>query len=96
MYTLKLTDLKALDAAGLQAQIDKAISAMLYPHDDPEFVWPESGTPTTLQITDDTGQLLAGNVVALRYLWFLYKKATIPNYTGDTSPSWYEHPAARG
>jgi hypothetical protein len=88
MLSLKLSELKAQTAAELQLTLDRALSAMLYPHDDPSY---KDGS-VMLDIEDDCGTTAYGggaNLVAMRYLWFLYKKATIPNFVAGHSPIWY-------
>lgn len=90
MLTLKMSELKAQSADELRRTLDRAMAAMLYPHDDPSH---KDGDFLTLDIVDDLGTTArggAGNLVALRYIWFLYKKATIPGYTGQDMRSWYE------
>lgn len=89
MLSLNLSDLKKQTAQELQATIDRALSAMLYPQDDLDYV---DGDTQMLRIVDDLGTTALGgaaNIVALRYLWLLYKKATIPNYVPAHSPAWY-------
>ena len=80
MLEFKLSELKALNAAELQDALDRALSAMLYPLDDPSY---KEGDEK-LCVVDDAGTTPLGGayygLVALRYIWFLYKKATIPGY----------------
>ena len=89
MLILNIHALKIMAPPELQATIDRAISAVLYPCDDPTYV---DGFRLAI---DRDGEALAYDVVALRYLWFLYKQATIPGYRSDASPAWYD-PDSRG
>ncbi len=77
MLLLKAEDLKQQTAGQLRETIDKALAAMLYPYDDPSY---KEGS-IKLQIDCDEART-AYELVAIRYLWFLYKKATIPGYSG--------------
>ena len=88
MYTLQIEHLKSLDAEGLRTIMDKALSAMLYPMDDPTHT---PGNFLTLEIKKGD-EFVGGNIVALRYIWMLYKRATIPGYVAGHSPEWYEPP----
>lgn len=92
MLTLRIEALKAMSAHELQVTLDSAISAMLFPYDDPTY---DGGWKLQI-IGNDPPEMLAGEVVALRYLWFLYKKATIPGYEGGHSPAWFNQPDSQG
>lgn len=86
MLTLKVDDLKLQTAEQLRETIDTALSAMLYPNDDPSYR--EGGVKLKIEHSDV--RRTAYDLVAIRYLWFLYKKATIPGHTGGQSPGWFD------
>lgn len=85
MLTLKAEELKQQTPEQLRVTFDKALSAMLYPHDDPSY----KAGHTKLKVVHDDPYRTVYDLVAIRYLWFLYKKATIPGYAGGQhSPPW--------
>ena len=85
MLTLRVDDLKQQSAEQLRETIDRALSAMLYPYEDPSY---KEGN-VKLQIYCDEART-AYELVAIRYLWFLYKKATVPGYIEGHSLAWFE------
>lgn len=78
-YKFEIEELKARDIPGISKAIDIALSRLLYPNDMAGW---QPGQPkvlivrTTKSETDETKteEELAGDLVALRYLHFLFKK----------------------
>lgn len=85
MLTLKAENLKQQTVEQLRETIDTALSAMLYPYEDPSYR--EGGVKLKIEHSDDRRTVY--ELVAIRYLWFLYKKATVPSYTGSQSLAWF-------